>query len=164
MPKIVKPFSIAEAAVLTLDTSAAQIAAFDANDNIVRVPVRLEISKAAGTAYEVTYNSPAYITAATTPITDLFGDPTKAYTSEGIGGGAYLVVRDDYSRTFFWVPADALLVSAGITNFVAFPSLNGIALRPGRNTFSIFSNVGIATGTGAITGRIYFDEYPVVTA
>ena len=164
MPKIVKPFTIAEADVLTLDTSAAEIASFETNDNIVRVPVRLEISKAAGTAYEVTYNFPASITAATTPITDLSGDPTKAYTSEGLGGGAYLVIRDDYSRPFFWVPADALLVSAAITNFVVFPSLNGVALRPGRNTFSVFSNVGIATGTGAITGRIYFDEYPVQTA
>ena len=164
MPKIVKPFSIAEASVLTLGTTAVAVAAFDTNDNIVRVPVRLEISKAAGTAYDVTYNFPVAVTAATTPVTDLRGDATKQYVAEGIGGGAYLVVRDDYSRVFFWVPADALLVSAGITNFVVFPNLNGIALRPGRNTFSIFSNVGIATGTGAITGRIYFDEYPVVTA
>ena len=162
MPKLAKVFTIAAADVLTLDGTAVEIASFPDNDNVVRVPVRLEIGKEAGTAYDITYNASFPLAR---PVADIEGDfGSKGFITSGIGGGAYLVVRDDYGRPFFHVPADLLLATAAVSQFVAFPNLNGVALAPGRNTFSVIANVGIATGTGDITGRLYFDEYPVQTA
>lgn len=162
MPKFAKVFTVASADVLTLDGTAVTIAEFPENDNVVRVPVRLEIQKGAGTAYTMTYNA-AFPLAV--PAVDLEGnfDPKENLTS-GVGGGAYLIIRDEDGRPFFYVPADLLLANAAGSKLVAFPNLNGVALRPGRNTFSLFSSVPIADGTGDITGRLYFDEYVVQTA
>jgi hypothetical protein len=184
-PKIVFPFSLTADEVNALDGTAVTIASFSDDDSpLIRVPVRIEISKDAGTAYAVTYNLPGQDS-----YDDLLGGVDRRKVEEGPnnnppftrrshdyvgqtiaaasgeaegrrGAKAYLLVRDENSRILFRIPADTLLQTAAFNSVVVFPDFNGAAFRKGRNTFSIISNVAIASGTGSVAGRIFFEEYP----
>lgn len=186
-PKIVIPFDVTSAQVLTLDTTPVTIASFtDSDSPLVRVPVRLELSKAAGTAaYTVTYNHPGQNLFDDTAGSvyrrsssdaegqrgELFTRQSDAYinglTADSLdepeaaqNGRAFLLVRDDHKRVLFRIPT-AILKSASATGSVIFPSLSGFAFRAGRNTFTLVSNVALAAGDSAIRGRIFFEEFPV---
>lgn len=161
-PKITVPFTVSSASILTLNTVPVAIATFGGDDRI-RVPARLEINKpASSTAYAITYVQPYAdpTSRGVAPTLDENGNYTREYYKTTFGGGAYLIIRDDYGHPFFWIPADALLQTTARSSFVCLPSLDGQAFQPGRNVFYMTSGVPIATGTGTLNGTLFFEEYP----
>ena len=162
--KIVIPFTVTSAQVLTLDTTSVTLYTFDANTRVVRVPQRLEITKPAGTAYTLTRgftnNTENVSTTARIPL-DRRGihDLSYRYTAEG--GNAWLVVRDTLGAPAFWIPADRLLQTTAESGLVVLPLNSGRFYTTLQTSFVLRSTVPIATGTSVLNGRIYFEEYSI---
>jgi hypothetical protein len=180
--QIVATFTLTADQTNALETTAVTLFEFGDSTALIRVPTRIELVKESGTAYAITRTLPGQILSLAAdgagrgaqapnrgPSNSVFTAPgvrNRSYlngnsTDEAEAardGEAFLFVRDDYSRVLFSIPA-AFLQSAARTNVVAFPALSGAAFRDGRNSFSIISNVALASGVGSLSGRIYFDEY-----
>ena len=164
MAEIVVPFSIAAVDVNLLDTVPYEIGDFGGSAEMVKVPVRLELWRAAGTAY-----------APVGPRTDSAYPRTYASAQEFISGlpddrgireeaGSYLLVRevdarDHPSRVIFRVPIYGFLTSTLGVGVVAFP-LGGDAYFGGDKVLQIAATCGLSGGTGVLSGRVYFAEYP----
>jgi hypothetical protein len=148
MPKIVVPFTIAEEDVLTLGSTPVTIASFKTAPGLARVPVRLEIRKAAGTAYAFTD-----IVTPSDNLRDNFLEDARV--------GTYLVVRDSDARPFFYVKLEGFIDRTDSRGYLVFPELDSKSFEPGNTSFEIVATTALTVGTGAITGRLYLDEYPV---
>ena len=162
--KIVIPFTVTSAQVLTLDTTSVTLYTFDANTRVVRVPQRLEITKPAGTAYALTRGLPTNSDNAATaprPLVDRRGIHDISYRHTNEGGSAWLVVRDTLGAPAFWIPADRLLQTTAESGLVVLPMNNGRFYTTLQTSFVLRSTVPIATGTSVLNGRIYFEEYSI---
>jgi len=192
MDTIIIPFSLTATQVNLLDTTPVTLFEFgDYDSKLVRVPVRLEILRAAGTSYTITRNIPGqnlYDDTAGSVYSlrrdkgGSRGEPFSNQSQDYISGktedakhaaeefqndGSALLIRSHLSsagskptsQVVFRVPSLALLQPTVTTGLVAFPYLDGNVYFPGRNTFTIMHNSPIASGTGAVTGRIFFKEY-----
>jgi len=168
-PKIVIPFTVPAASVLTLDTVSYTIATFDSNTRVVRIPVMLTISKPAGVAYALTRGLPQSAENAATQAREVIDRVGVADFSNKAfihGGNAWLVVREASGTTgkgsaAFWIPADRLLQTTAESALVVKPLNDGRHYATGQATFVIRSTVPLATGDQPLNGRIYFEEYSI---
>lgn len=127
-------FSLTAAEVNVIDTTATfkTLKTLLTNTNIARVPVRLEITKEAGTAYTV-------------------------------GAGCRIQIKDNNGAVLFDFPAAGFLDQATAEGRVVMGSTAGKAFKDGGATsFVMSATASLASGTGAVKGRLYFDEFQVV--
>ena len=160
-PKIVIPFTLTNAQVLTLDTTSVTLATFDGSSRLVRVPTRLTIRKDEDTAaFALTRNLPYNLAGGDDAPVDRHLDADKSYRYAVEGGDAFLVVCETDGRPLFFIPADYLLQTVNEVNVVALPQTAGVVFKPGQTTYYIRSTVPIATGTVGLSGNLYFEEFP----
>ena len=163
MSKIIVPFTVAEDDINLLDTASYTIADLEATA-LVRVPVRLELHRAAGTAYAIGARTEGQVQR---PFGSNTVRPPLAHPSLNWGAqraGEFLVVRDSRVTNLepiFYIPLDDFLLSPDEKGIVVFPNLNSRAFKPGETSYEIRSPFEISGGTGAITGRLFFDEFSV---
>lgn len=153
-------FSITAAEVNALDGTAKTLITF-LDDGVIRVPERLEIRREAGTAYTITKGD--------YPLTPAVGgDYPDSYT-EGFEGGNVLqiyegTVNSSSPRVWFKVKVDGFLTATTKQDRVVFPNN---ALREYKdNVTSLlieYRGRGIASGTGVVSGTVFFKEYAVTT-
>ena len=162
MKEIVIPFTLTAAQVNTLDTVKTVVVTFS-SDEYVRIPKRLLLKKAAGTAYAFTKTGGknSFVVEGNTP---------ESY-SDGFDGGAIIqIVEVENSQTVdgsnlfggrvvFNVPAEGFLDSALAKVRVALPSSNALVFEDYASDFVIRSTAGIASGTGGLEGWLVFEEY-----
>ena len=162
MKEIVIPFTLTAAQVNTLDTVKTVVVTFS-SDEYVRIPKRLLLKKAAGTAYAFTKTGgrDSRVTEGNTP---------ESY-SDGFDGGAIIqIVEVENSQTVdgsnlfggrvvFNVPAENFLDSALAKTLVALPSSNSLIFESYASDFVIRSTASIASGTGGLEGWLVFEEY-----
>jgi hypothetical protein len=164
MAEIIVPFSVTAANVNLLDTVPLEIGAFGGSAEIVKVPVRLELWRAAGTAYApvgVRTDSPYPLTY-TSALEYHPGLPEDRGVREE--AGSYLLVRevdsnDHATRVVFRVPIRGFLTGTAGVGVVAFP-LGGDAYFGGDKVLQIVSTGGISGGTGVLSGRVFYAEFP----
>jgi hypothetical protein len=161
-------FDLTADQVNALDTTPITLATIGASGNtsLVRVPIRAEIWRDAGTAYtvdNVVGRIPSgqefnHLTSAP-PAGVAYGD---AADINNILYSKALWIRSADSRgergpIIFKVPAGILenTVKCGI---VVMPEA-GQSFVGGTLKLTIESGTGIASGTGALHGRLYFEEY-----
>src|SRR3990170_5653866 len=134
MNEIVIPFTITATDVNLLDTADFTVISLQSNDRIVRVPIRLELYKAAGTAYT---------------LAPIYQNRKEGYSPELVdfySGGTFLAVRDSYGQVFFKVQLEGFLDRANAGSLVALP-VGGITLRPGSSEFTVHTTVPVSGGT-----------------
>jgi hypothetical protein len=164
MAEIIVPFSVAAADVNLLDTVPVEIGAFGGSVEIVKVPVRLELWRAAGTAY-----APVGVrTDSVYPIAYTAADYRAGLRGDDRGvweeSGSYLLVRevdsgDRPTRVIFRVPIRGFLTGTDGVGVVAFP-LGGDAYFGGDKVLQIVSTSGLSGGTGVLSGRVFYAEFP----
>ena len=164
MNSLIVPFTITAANLNLADQADQAIITFTSNDRLVRIPVRLELRKEAGTAY----------TLAPLGISDEIGafrfknsqrpDPLTGSYSDLFSGNQYLIVKDNLGQPFFKVPAVGFLDQATAQNRVAIADVSGYTLKSGASSFSLRVGVGISGGTGSLSGRLYLEEAAVPEA
>lgn len=151
------PFTITATNLNLADTSPQTIITF-ADDNLIKIPTRLELSREAGTAYTLT--APAY----KNQRVENFQQTIDTYSAM-FAGGSYLVIEavddDGRGRPFFFVPALGFLDSASNQRRLSFPVINGDTFRTGATKFRLRLTVNAASGTGSLLGRLYFDKYSI---
>ena len=158
MSKIVVPFTIGATDVNTADSSAVTIANISSASNIVQVPTHIIVSKAAGTAYTLSYQgSPKYAL-------EQLGAPDSY--SDGFAAGANLLVSEEIfssgpTRLLFSIPLEGFLDQTTLQARVAFPLPRVRVWKQGPVSYKLQFSVGVSGGTGSLSGRIYFDEYPL---
>jgi len=151
------PFTITAANLNLADTTPYNIVTF-ASNNQIQIPSRLEIAKQAGTAYTLT--TPQYVNRRV----EFFGQAVDNYAAEFQGGSYAIVEAVDSAgrgRPFFFIPLIGFLDSASEQRRLVLPLLNGPTFSTGLVTFRIRSTVNVASGTGSLLGRLYYDEYTV---
>lgn len=154
-------FTILAADVNTLDTTPVTIETFRTNTGLIRIPTRLELVKAAGTAYTIENPKEELRYGAKVLLPPPFGS-----YSDNFDGGSFLVIRDNNGIVFFRVPLQGFLDSASEQIRVSFAALPSGTFKPGststdREAFTLEAQLTVKTsgGTGSLKGRIYFDEY-----
>ena len=164
-------FSLTADEVNALDTTPVDIATIGSTSDtaLVRVPVRAEIWRDAGTAYVVDnvlgkfQDGELFAHLNTAPLT-----PSRAATSgdaadiSNILPAKALWIRSaekhgESGPVIFSVPA-GILENAQKSGMVVMPEA-GQSFVGGQLKLTIEAGTGIASGTGALHGRLYFEEY-----
>lgn len=159
---VIAPFTITATNVNLADSSPYTIHTFRADTNIIRVPVRLELQKDEGTAYTLSNISENTLDKRSIERRQDTVDTLAA----GYHGGAFVVVESctnrNETRPFFWVPAKGFLDQTQAEKRLALPVLSGAWFRPGQEvTFRLRVTCTIASGTGSLQGRLYYEEFPL---
>ncbi len=171
MAKIVIPFTIDEDDVNTLDTVPYTLFSTSSRPTICVVPVRLELTRLAGTAYSLVSpyhaSSAGAVTNALYPFPDTGQFDPHVNQVEPLWMSEDLIVyntnvvtysgRSDRETIFFRIPADTLLNTTAETKVVAFP-VSGVVLQPGSFDLKMECLTGISGGTGDLYGRLFLDE------
>jgi len=154
----VATFEIGATALNLADTTSVTLIDFP-NDGMIRVPTRLELRRAAGDAYALSGERRS------TRTVQNFQTTVDSYTSL-FQGGPYLVVesKDDLGRDrpHIFVPLEGLLDNASEQKIIAFPRVDGHVFRSGATRFILRLTSTVASGTGSLFGRLYFDVYATV--
>jgi hypothetical protein len=153
------PFTVTAANLNLADTTPYTITAtLGSNSGLIRVPTRLELTKAAGTAYSLSNISPK-------PRRESRMDTVDSLNQLFLGGGDLIVEARDSAgrvRPFFFVPAEGFLDQATEQSRVVLPFTDGAWFKKADHlTFRLRIGCNIASGTGSLKGRLYFDEYSV---
>lgn len=154
MTSVVFPFTITADQLNAADTADQTVLTLTTNSRVVRVPTRLEIYRASGTAYSLTgrYGPP---------------EPEPRNSADNFHrGGKFLVIRSVYDAgehsapqdDLFYIPMGGLLDQTSAVKMLAMPLLDGKTFRPGASSFVLRSTCAIASGTGSLTCRLFFDE------
>ena len=158
MPNII-PFTITATNLNLADTTEQTIVNFP-SDNRIRVPIRLELLKEAGTAYTISE-------AGGFRVDSVDGNTTDSYT-DLFRGGAFVTVistaRENESSqsqgvAFFYVPMVGFLDQTGIERRLALASVRPRVFRTGATKMKLRLTANVASGTGSLHGRLYYDEY-----
>lgn len=160
---IIVPFTVSETNLNLSDTADQTIISLSSNDRMIRIPVRLELRKEAGTAYTL---SPLGMEDHTSGRfkKSLRPDPLTGSYSDLFSGNQYLIVKDNLGQPFFQVPAVGFLDQATAQNRVSIADTAGYTLKPGASSFSLRLGVSISGGTGTLSGRLYLEEVAVPEA
>ena len=158
--EVMIPFEITATNLNLADTSLQTIHSFP-NDGFIRVPTRLELKRDAGTAYTLSY--PGGKKSGQRKVEN-FQREVDSYTAI-FSGGPFLVIEskddDDRSRPHIFIPEEGLLDVATAQTRLVFPLRDNHVFRAGATSFTLRSLAGLASGTGSLFGRFYFDEYTV---
>ena len=157
--KSIIPFTVTAANLNLADTTPYTInATLASNSSLIRVPTHLELTKAAGTAYTLSniQKKARY---------EQKSDRVDNLTQWLAGQGDLIVeARDSAGRTrpFFFVPVEGFLDQATEQSRLVFPFTDGAWFnKHDYLTFRLRVGCNIASGTGSLKGRLYFDEYAV---
>ena len=154
------PFEITATNLNLADTTLQTIQTFP-DDGLIRIPTRLELRRDAGTAYALTFQGGRR---AGQRKTETFQREVDSYTAI-FSQGAFLVIEskddDDRSRPHMFIPIEGFLDVATAQTRLVFPLVDNHVFRAGATSFTLRSLVGLASGTGSLFGRLYFDEYTV---
>lgn len=155
---VIIPFTVSATNLNLLDTVEKTLVTFP-SDNLVRVPVRLEVNKAAGTAYSLTYpggfKPPDFEIDGADSYSDLFQ------------GGANLLILEtlrsedagDQERVLFSVPLHRFLDVATSESRLVLPNPRARTFTTDAVSLKARLTCNIASGTGALNGRLYFEQY-----
>jgi hypothetical protein len=153
-------------AAIVFEVSAANLNLADYTDQtlhtfpdseLVHVPVLLSLYKEAGTAYTltgVTRNTPINLPHA-------FHAPPFGSYSDMFGGQKMLYFLDNNGFLFFAVPAVGFLDQASAQYRTCFPYTSGGVYRAGSTKFALRAGCNLASGTGKLMGRLYYDDYAI---
>jgi len=161
--KTMMTFTVSATNMNLADTVPYTIATIaDSTSDFVKVPVRLELQKDAGTAYTITDPDNGREGIRGRVLGEKYFDPQN-YASQ-FGGGDFLIVEgaDDKNRAvaYFYVPLDGFLNSAAVQKRLVFANTAGMTFgRPVPTKFRLRVSRNIASGTGSLRGRLFFDEY-----
>ena len=154
---MVIPFEVSAADLNLADTAGYTLYSFSSS-NLLKVPIRLELCKDAGTAYTVT--APQYVVRKV----EYFQASVDNY-AEQFQGGSFLIVesRDAQGRSkpLFVTPLTGFLDSASEERRLVFPCCVGDTYRAGATSIVLRTTVNVASGTGSLKGRLYIDELPI---
>ena len=162
MKEIVIPFTLTAAQVNTLDTVKTTIVTFS-SDAYIRIPKRLMLKKAAGTAYALTQGNDSRVGI-------IEGDAVESYADAFAGGATLQVIETQSAQTIegkglsggrvvFSVPEEGFLDSTSAQVRIAIPSSRARVFRDAPSSFVINSTASIASGTGGLEGWLVFEEY-----
>jgi hypothetical protein len=160
MSSVIYPFTITAAQLNAADTADQSVLTLPSNSRLVRVPTRLEVQRAAGTAYT---------------LTEFYKHREEDHRNTAddfYKGGQFLVIRSVYTQgsrnipqdNLFYIPLHNILDQASAVQFVSLPLTNGKTFRTGAESFVLRSTCAIASGTGALTCKLYFDEFAMPEA
>lgn len=160
MNYVIFPFTITAAQLNAADTADQTILTLPTNSRMVRVPTRLEVQRAAGTAYTLA------------PIHFHREEDHRNTADDFYKGGAFLSIRSVYTQgsrsvpqdELFYIPMEGILDQASAVQFVSLPLTDGKTFRTGAVSFALRASCPISGGTGSLTCRLYFDEYALPEA
>jgi len=156
-------FTVSATNVNLADTVPYTVATIqNSTSDFIKVPVRLELQKDAGTAYSITTPTWPNENPRSRVLGEKYFDPQN-YASQ-FGGGEFLIVEgaDDKNRAvaYFYVPLDGFLNSSAEQKRLSFPNTSGMTFgRPVPTKFRLRLSRNVASGTGSLRGRLFFDEY-----
>lgn len=155
-------FDLTADEVNALDSTPIDLGTFGAAGvtSIVRVPVRAEIWRDAGTAYTITH-VPLVWDSDSSSFDDF---DTKFAIERTVFPENALWVRSADARgergpVLFTIPT-AILENSRKSGLVVMPE-PGQSFVGGTLKLTIEAGTGIASGTGALHGRLYFEEFPL---
>jgi hypothetical protein len=158
----VVPFTVSATNLNLLDSTPITLFT-TATDGMIRVPTRLMLTKAAGTAYTIT------------PFGGFEGDFVEGGTldsySDALAPGANLVVTEverevtgagKQVRRLFSVPLVGFLDQTSAQSRLVLPHVAPRVWSSGVVEWDVRLTAGVAGGTGALTGLVYFDQFPLL--
>lgn len=156
-------FDLTADEVNALDTTPVSLGTFGESGvtSLVRVPVRAEIWRDAGTAYAVTHVPFPWDSDGTAPADDF---DTKFAIESTIFPNNELWIRSADSRgergpILFKIPI-GILENSQKSGLVVMPE-SGQSYTGGTIKLTIEAGTTLASGTGGLHGRLYFDEFPL---
>jgi hypothetical protein len=163
MNSVVFPFTITADQLNAADTADQVVLSLPTNSRMVRVPTRLEVERAAGTAYVFSPLGPGGMHRE---------QDHRNSTDDFHKGGTFLVLRSTYTKgdqsvpqdDLFYIPVDGILNQASAVKFLSLPLTDGKTFRTGAVSFVLRTSCPISSGTGSLTCRLYFDEFALPEA
>lgn len=157
MNTFVIPFDLTADQVNALDTTRISLGSFGPSvASLIRVPVRAEIWRDAGTAYTVTPVSGSVRSDTVSEFDNMFSDikglfPARELWISGVDS------RGERGSTMFRIPT-AILENPGLCGMIVMPEAGQTFIG---GEFGIFIEAGttISGGTGSLHGRLYFEEF-----
>ena len=156
--EIITSFEIGATALNLADTTSVTLIDFP-DDGLVRVPTRLELRRAAGDAYVLTGEKRS------TRALQNFQTTIDSYSTLFQGGSRLVVESQDElgrGRSHIFVPIEGFLDVATEQKLIAFARADGHVFKSGATSFVLRLTTSIASGTGSLFGRLYFDVFATV--
>lgn len=155
------PFTVSATELAALAVTPKTLFSFP-EDGLIRVITRVELKKDAGTAYTLTTTDAESNTPDGPARVFPFRDTVDSYTA-GFGQGAFLQFEmresNGAGRAFLIVPEAGFLDQTTEQTRLAFPVLDNLILRPRLYYLTLASTTVLASGTGSLNGRVYYEEY-----
>lgn len=157
MPEFIVPFTLTADQVNALDTTPINLGTYGLDTkSSVAVPTRLEICRAAGTPYTITQVSGSVLS---TIVTELDSMTSEVFTTPP---AKELLIRRADARgqrgdVLFKIPT-GLLETTQNAGLVIMPE-PGLVNIGGDVSLFIEAGTTIASGTGGLSGKIYFTNY-----
>lgn len=157
---IIVPFNVSATNLNLADSTPYTIHSLNRTDsNIIMVPKMLKLRKETGAAYSL---SNIWDESLDSKLIERRQDTVDNMTSL-YHGGAFVVVEQitnkNVSRPFFWVPAEGFLDQTQEERRLVYPITNGMWLRPGQESaWRLRLTCTIASGSGALSGELFFEE------